>query len=400
MLSKFSHAIAAASKLPTGRTLTRTGVAGLISLLAAGQANAQDGFTPFVSGELLFELENDNVLSSTDPAAEFNSLYPTVELGAVIGLTPVFSINFGLTLEQVLEPDSDNYFQDIGIFIDHVNIQADLMGATVVAGKFAPTFGKAWEEAPGLFGPDLAEDYEITEMIGFGISYPFDAGENGTHTFNANAFFVDTTVMSESLLTNRGRVTLADGGPANTGRLDNFSLTLDGEEIAAAPGLSYNFGFTYLSAGVGDAADQQGYVFGLMHSTDLANGATVGLIGEIVYFNNAGGTLDDATYFTAGFSFEKDSWHGELAGTIRQISLADGGADTTSLLQVSGGYVFENEVDLTVGYAYVDEVGTTSHTVGIQLSKSFSFATPGAPEEDFDLPERPRVRRASPTIVR
>ncbi|MEX3011080.1 hypothetical protein [Hoeflea sp. TYP-13] len=360
---------------------------------------AADDFTPYVSGEILFELENDNVFSSSDPDAEFNSLYPTVELAAIIGLTPVFSINFGLTMEQVADPDADNYFKDIGLYIDTVNIQAELMGATFVAGKFAPTFGKAWDETPGLFGTDLAEDYEISEMIGFGVAYPFDAGDNGTHTLSANAFFVDTTFMSESLFTNRGRVSTADGGPANTGTLDNFSITLDGEEISSVPGLSYNLGFTYLSAGVGDVADQTGYVFGLTHSTDLDNGATVGVIGEIAYFNNAGGTLDDATYYTAGLSFEKDSWHGELAGTIRQIDLAADGSQTTRLFQASGGYVFENEVDLTLGYAHVDEAGTISHTVGIQLSKSFSFATPGAPEEEFDLPERRPVRETVPTIV-
>lgn len=357
------------------------------------------GFVPFISGELLVELENDNVFSSNDPANEFNSLYPTVELAVIFGMTEWLSANLGVTLEQVLEQDSDNYFRDVGVFVDTLNLEFSFMDATVVAGKFAPTFGRAWDETPGLFSTELNEDYEITEMIGFGFAYPINAGNAGTHTLAANVFFVDTTVLSESAFTNRGRVRLADGGPANTEQLDNFSVTLDGADIAALPGLTYNLGFTYLSAGATEVADQQGYVFGLAHSSDLANGATLALLGEVAYFNNAGGTLDDATYLTAGVGIEQGPWHGEAAASFRMVDLADGGSEDTRLFQVSGGYVFDNEIDLSVGYAYADEAGTYTHKVGILLSKSFTFATPGAPEEEFDLEERPRVRTARPRIV-
>ncbi len=372
-------------------------VTALAALMMATGTQAQE-FTPYIEGELLLELENDNTFSATDPAAEFNSLYPTVELAAIIGLTPIFGANLGLTLEQVLEQDSDNYFRDIGLYVDTLNAQADLLGGTIVAGKFAPTFGKAWDETPGLFATDLNEDYEISEMMGFGVAYPINAGDSGTHTLAANVFFVDTTVLSESAFTNRGRVRTSDGGAANTGKLDNFTVTLDGAEIAAVPGLSYNLGFAYLSENSG--IDATGYVAGLLYGTELDNGWAVGVNGEIAFFNDVEGTHDDQTYYTAGLSFERESWHGEVAGSIRQTDLAAGGSETTSLLQLSGGYVFANDVDLTVGYAFVDEAGSKSHTVGVLLSKAFSFATAGAPGDEIDLPERPRTRQASPAVVR
>lgn len=382
-----------------------------LSILAGSVAHAADavvpitpsegsvGFVPFISGELLVELENDNVFDSNDPANEFNSLYPTVELAVIFGMTEWLSANLGVTLEQVLEQDDDNYFADIGAFVDTLNVEFSVLDATIIAGKYAPTFGRAWDETPGLFSTELNEDYEITEMIGFTAAYDFDLGDSGTHTLTGNLFFVDTTFLSESAFTNRGRVRLADGGPANTEQLDNFSITLDGADFAAVPGLTYNLGFTYLSAGETEVADQQGYVFGLGYGTDLTNGATLALLGEVAYFNNAGGTLDDATYFTAGVGIEQGPWHGEAAASFRMVDLDGGGSEDTSLFQVSGGYVFDNDLDLSVGYVYTDEDGTYTHKVGVLLSKSFSFATPGAPEEEFDLEERPRVRTARPRIV-
>lgn len=32
-------------------------------------------------------------------------------------------------------------------------------------GKLNPGFGIAWDKAPGIYGTDLAEDYEISERI-------------------------------------------------------------------------------------------------------------------------------------------------------------------------------------------------------------------------------------------
>ncbi len=382
----------------TGTKLIK-GACALITIAGFAHPAMAQEFTPYIAGELLLELENDNVISATDPDNEINALYPTVELVAIVGLTPVFALNLGVILEQVLEPDSDNYFDDLGLYVDTVNIQADFLDATITAGKFAPTFGKAWDDTPGLFGTDIAEDYEVTEMIGFGVSYPFRTATAGTHTLSANAFFVDTTALSESAFTNRGRVRLSDGGPANTEQLDSFSITLDGEDIPALAGLSYNLGYAHLSAGNGDEADENGFVFGLKHTSQQDNGWESGLNGEIAYFNNAGGTQGNAVYFTAGLSFEKDAWHAELAGSVRQIDLSSGGNETTSLLQLSGGYVFANDVDLTLGYAYVNEDSDNAHVVGVQLSRAFGFATPGAPDEEFDIPQRPATRQAIPTIV-
>lgn len=68
-------------------------------------------------------------------------------------------------------------------------------------------------------------------------------------TLGANLFTADTTFLSDSIFTSRGRLARADGGATNTGRLDNFSFTIDGEEIAALPDFSWHLGYRHLQPG-------------------------------------------------------------------------------------------------------------------------------------------------------
>lgn len=333
---------------------------------------------PYVEGVLDLEIGDDWVFSSDDPTAEINDLYFSGALGMKVGLTPIFALNLGLTAESVLDPapSTDRAFGDIGLYVDTLNLEASLGMLTLVAGKFGPSFGSAWDITPGVYGTSFAEDYELSEMIGIGSAIAFETGATGTITLGGNVFFVDTTVLSDSAFTSRGRTTLADGGLANTESLDNFSFTIDGTDIAAMPGFSYNFGYRHLSAGVTETADEDGFAAGLAQEIELSNGDLVVVNGEVAYFSNYGGVSDDdATYLTAGLGYVHGPWHGEVAGSLRLIDYSGGGSDDDHLIQVSAGYEFENGIDVSAGYANAREAGVVSHTLGLRLTKSFEFST-------------------------
>ena len=185
----------------------------------------------------------------------------------------------------------------------------------------------------------------------------------------ARTLFADNTVSPTAIISadNPRR----DGGTGNR-RLNNFSVTLDGSDFPSAPGLAYHVGYRHLSAGIGDMADENGFVIGLVKETELANGMVLGLNGEVAYFDNFGGTFDNAVYATAGVSLVSGPWHGELAGTIRSIDFAGAGSMTDQLVQVSGGYTFENGVDLALGYGFSRAEDIKAHVVGVRLSKSLS----------------------------
>jgi len=214
-------------------------------------------------------------------------------------------------------------------------------------------------------------------MWGLAGWHEIAGGASGTYTLTGNVFYADTTFLSESLFTNRGRTSLADGGPANTGRLNSFSVTLDGEAISALPGFSFNLGYRHLAAGTGDHADENGFVAGLQQAFDVGRGTKLSLVGEFVYLSHAFATPDDATYTTAGLQLERGPWHGELAGTLHNTQLSGGGSQNDFLAQVSGGYTFGNGLDVSLALGAGRNDGADTHVIGVRLSKSFDFKLGG-----------------------
>ena len=102
---------------------------------------------------------------------------------------------------QDREPNESNFFDNEGIFIEEIKLNYERGAWGAFAGKFNPGFGIAWDYGRGIWGEDFAEDYEITERLGFGASYTFDTETYGSHTLTASTFFADTTFQSGSVIT-------------------------------------------------------------------------------------------------------------------------------------------------------------------------------------------------------
>lgn len=357
--------------------VTATAVTALPTAVLADDEAPAKPFSPYIEGSLSLELENDHFFRSDDPDNAFNELYFTGELVIAIHFLPFMLLNVGMTTEPVLDPlpGTDRYLGDHGLYLDTLNLEAHYGEASLTGGKFAPGFGTAWDVTPGIYGTALAEDYELSEMLGFGLAYGVLGLAIGDVTLGANIFTVDTTVLSESAFTNRGRTTLADGGAANTARLDNFSFTIDGEEIAALPGFAWHLGYRYLSPGKGDIAAENGFVAGVNQTIALQNDVELVLNGEVAYLVNALATADDALYLTGGLQVIRGPWHGELAGTLRQTDFSAGGGQNDGFIQVSAGYLWANGIDFSIGYAYTHDGGVNTQTFGALLTKSFDFST-------------------------
>ncbi|MFC3061623.1 hypothetical protein [Paenirhodobacter populi] len=326
-------------------------------------------------GELGLEFGIDSTFRSDDPDAELTDVFGTAELALRLRLTKGAALNFGATAESVLDPrpGKDRTFGDIGLYIDTLNVEVEAGPVTLTAGKFAAGFGTAWDTMPGIWGSDLAEDYELAEQLGFGLAWDLGETPVGALTFGVNLFTADTSALSDSAFTKRGRLTRADGGAGNTGKLNNVSLTLDGADIAAAPGLSWHLGYRELKPGLGDSATERGMVFGLAQALDLGNGTELTVVGEVARLRNVGGGDDRADYATLGIGFARGPWHGEIAASTRKTRLGAGGSERDSLVQISGGYTWENGIDLSLGYARLSEAGAKSDTIGPRLTRSFSF---------------------------
>ena len=392
------------------RTLQKSAAAGaavlaLAGLTSSGQARANnenavypsaaagasDEVFPRLEVEIDIEIQNDLAFDSDDDDAELNDLFTTTEPAIGLYLLPGLSIQAGLVLEPVEDPDpgDDRAFEDHGLFFEQLYMQYEQNAFSIYAGKFNLPFGVGWGLTPGVYGTDVAEDfYEQVERIGFGGSLTFGGagigGEGfGEHTFSAQTFFVDTTFLSTSALENRGRTRQADGGVSNTEDLSSFAFSLDGGELPGAPAnLSYHLGLAFQEGGQDATDDETGIAFALYGSHELSEDLSIEPIAEYVYFDNAEGLNQERDILTLGNALIYGPWN--LALAYSQVWSDPNAADVEDVdlrqFQVSAGYGFDFGLDVDVGYKFVDEEtdgdSIETHFVGVILHYALDFTLP------------------------
>ncbi len=323
-------------------------------VITASDAQAFDPY-PDISGEMVMELQNEYAFDSDDPAAdEQNNMFWRTEVAPTVQFTEKFFLDGVIVLEPVMDfdPGENNFFEDEGVFIEEIKLNYENGPWAVFAGKFNPGFGIAWDFGRGIWGEDFAEDYEITEKIGGGVSYTFETENNGDHTLTGSTFFSDTSFLSESIFTGRGNTTKSDGGASNTEDFSSFVVSMEGENVAGVENLYYKAAFRHL--GEGDANmggdDEQGIVATVGHVFPVSDAVEMDALIEFADISNFDGGNDDNRYITGSvITTIHDSWNVAVGFTKRDIDV-NGGADMNDhLLQVSGGYDFGQGTTAEIG---------------------------------------------------
>lgn len=354
---------------------------------------------PRVEGEWLLEFSNDTTVTSDDPAAELSDTYLKSEAAIGWFLNDHVSVQAQFTFEPVLDPTDDRVFEDQGLFAEQLYFQVEYEPVRFFAGKFNPSFGKAFELGPGVYGNEFGEEYEITEKLGFGAALTGKGTAFGTLELTANVYHADTSGLSNSVFTSRGKASLSDGGASNTADLDSVSVTLDGSDIPGLPGIAYHLGYRYQAAGrLIDDEDEHGFVAGLYGEHELGGGYGLVWIGEVAYLDGVGGYtpgipdpvtddfnapgrgIDSVTYATLGATVTYDIYNLALAYTGRfhgddgrAGDPADGFEDYQ--LSVSAGAELSHGWALDVGYKFLHDQDVDSHTIGARLAKTLTFNT-------------------------
>ncbi len=356
------------------------GLLGMQAETALADADSPDpttGQTPLFSGILAFETENDWTFQSDDPAGELSDLFNTIELVGGLNITPALSAQMHLTFEPVQDPTGNRTLLDQGLYAEELFVQYQGRQARLFAGKFNPTFGTAWDEAPGVYGVDFAEDYELAERLGLGAEVASGQTPVGILVLTGNIFTLDTSALSDSIITSRGRTNRTDGGAGNTETLDSFSITLDGANIPALPGLGYHVGYRFQQMGFGpaDVADEHGFVAGLNGTMEMS-AVELEWVGEVVFLDNAEGSRDQLWYYTFGAQVEFSRYNVAASFTGRPRNVFGGPNLDDRLFQVSAGVEIYNGWTLDAGYKTSVEDDVRSHTVGLLLAREFKFDIP------------------------
>jgi hypothetical protein len=329
--------------------------------LAALGAVGITGVTAASAQQIGFEWEGsveigvDSTVSSDDASAELTDTYVSISAAFEAALTNSIVAFGGFTLESVTDAVDSRELDDLGLYVSELGLRFDLGGATVSAGKISPVFGVGWDAAPGFYGTSLAEDYELSEMIGLRADTEL-ASTGGVLSFAL--FYADDTFLSDSVGTKRGRNSVAAGGAGNTGKLNNFAIQYS-QEIGSGTGW---VGLRKLSAGTGDASDENGIIAGM--AQDLGNGFET-LI-EVAHFSGAGGNDENATYATLGGAYGMGDWTFSSTGTI-----VDREAGTDSMIALGADRVLTENSEINFGLARFDVDGIKSTSVGLAAVVSF-----------------------------
>lgn len=336
----------------------------LATVASAATVQAQS-IEPKFSADFAIEIEDDFTFESTDNAAELNDLFATVEGAFALELGQGTSFNSTVLFEPIVDAVNDREFEDHGLFVEELYIAHDFGKGAVLAGKFDPAFGFAWDAAPGIYGADFAEDYELTERLGFSASVPFGLFD-GEAAFTASVFMADRTFLSDSLVNSRGNASLSDGGVSNTDAPTSFALTVYGETASAT---TYNLGFRVQDkAERGGGFAEYGLVAGV--GTPVSLGDTeVELLAEAAFFPKFDGAANRASFLTFGAATPVGPVTLSAVYSLREVQKAP----TDHLITTSAEMEIYEGVTGAVGYRFGREGDESNHTVGAVIAFEFGY---------------------------
>jgi hypothetical protein len=331
----------------------------LIYLLAiwSSVASALANELPDVSGSLALEL-NHKTTDRKPSGDRRNDLYGFAEADVLFRLNQHVSMRAVATFEPLTDPHplADRVFQNEDVRWKDVYVQYDdgVMGFR--GGRITANFGRAWYAAPGLDATTLAEGYAIWDRMGISTWYRLKTIGLGTTTLGATLFSMDTSPLSASWRNTRKRRTPEQGGLSNTDAPSSIAVSLDGSDIAALPGFTWQLAaleqkvdFRIDSAGQRSdhVADEKGVTAGIQQILRLADRLESTTLVEASYLKDKGGIpAASGHYLTVGETLRFGQYHVQAAYTVRWLDNASAEPARDSLLALTAGRKFTDHLSL------------------------------------------------------
>ena len=339
-------------------------LATLAAIAAAPAALAQDTDAENISQQGAVELTLDHADTGEDVLAA------TINYGLAVRFAEGWTVQLDAVLEPVVDPAGDGAFEGEDAFIETLSLQYAGEAFTVYGGKINPVFGSAADVAPGLYGVEAGESYQITEALGVGgdISLTSMLNLDGDHVLSAALFFADRSALSGSLGGLREELELADGGLANTEGLKSVALSIDG---VLANGVGYTLGHRRLATDTPGETDENTTVLGVNYAWPEDSGLDLAVMAEVAASRNADG-VDGANrdFYTAGGTLGLGDWFVNAIASGWNENATAGDLDVRKL-ELSVGRALAETLVLEVGVQDVRESGASATVIGARLAWEF-----------------------------
>ncbi|HEY0334492.1 MAG TPA: hypothetical protein VGC74_12405 [Stenotrophomonas sp.] len=178
--------------------------------------------------------------------------YPDLSTSFYLRLSPDDQIRLSTEFNPVNPPNpgQKRNFGDLGLVVNELNYYKLTAHTQWQVGKLQVPFGRAMDAAPGLYTNDFVSAYDLGGMLGATYAYRYFSQTLGMIQPGLNLYTADTTELSRPFLRGGSRAQRSDGGPANTGNLDSYALTVNWDAIPALPFLELQGGYMRNRAGV------------------------------------------------------------------------------------------------------------------------------------------------------
>lgn len=343
-------------------------------------------------GHLDVKIQYDHVYKAGEVDEEIDEAYSHSHLELGYGFGNGFSVNTNLQLEGEpaghdhggggVELDGSNrYFEDEPLLVRSLTVHYDGEKFGAYAGKFDPVISFNEHVLPGIYGYQVIDEYTVREKIGVGVYGKLNAGDFGTHRLDISSFFADTTILSNSLLYERGQTDKDDGGVSNTEDFSSFAISYSGSDFYSLKsdipeGLSYRAGFARQAAGDGDEEAETRFSLSGQYEHVFTSALKGRLVGEIVHIDHLNGEgPHDRTNYTGGAELTYQNWvMGSTYTYVRNQNPeeADEALDG-ELFQASLSYHFDVGLYMGASYRYQKEEGEKNNRVGVLVGYSRSF---------------------------
>ncbi len=397
--------------------MRRLVLAAALLLPVVGQA--QEVRFPQVNWDVDMGLYGVGTTSASDAARRGTSIFAFGDIGVGVHLSPEVSLQATLVTEPIGEGDSTGGFPDGGLIgfrrqaVWFENLYAQwkpVDGLTLWGGRFVAPFSRGYHDFPGILTSVRAHEISlIGDSLGVGGTATILSDLTwGEVDLSASLFTLDRSLLSSTFLTRPAccgpvyeryrRITQEQGGPANSGRLDNFSIALDGDGIAALPGFSWHLAVLSRAPGIDGLSREWGYAAAARYLHRWNAEQSTLFFGEAVQFRSAGGRpttevpsfATDAdtgevvettstvpiasrvTFTTLGAQHRVGPWRGTLAWQYLQTKQSVESVPTQNWIEASVGREIGGGFGLDVGYQYAryanEGAGSgTSHAILFRL---------------------------------
>ncbi|WP_421575918.1 hypothetical protein [Stenotrophomonas maltophilia] len=364
-------------------------VAGL-GLLASAGAHADKGYYPNLGMDynavMQYDVSRTEGSGVTSPR-NTTDFYPDIQSSFYIRFSPNDQLRLSTEFNPVNPPAAGEKrtFGDLGLVVNELNYYKLTQHTQLQIGKLQVPFGRAMDAAPGLYTNDFVAAYDLGGMLGATYAYRWFGQKVGMIEGGLNLYTADTTELSRPFLRSGARAQRSDGGPANTGKLDSYAVTVNWDAIPALPFLEMQAGYMRNRAGVaqpdsGPADDEvirivsARYIWAPDSSADLDTTLRfryfdiVPLVEYADVQNENAIAGNDTRYLTTSVTVDYGRWVFGATRTDKRRPWAAGAGRHDYLNEVSCGYRVTGQLSIGVSIGSQAVGGQQANLVGMALS--------------------------------